>query len=260
MEDSTPTKGTTIENQTQATKSIHLDGEEIKETTELLTEKLVGEVHNRSVESKSPKYDLMHCSPNPSPKLNHLNTPYGLLVDNSLKKAQAVNIEEETTAKTPPKGLSAEVSLETTQFENKEEEKVANTLNRTEFSGKLIKLLSRNLSIAEKLEGEDKATINYNKDFTGMEKNIQVQDNKKIYNQHQIEQRITRNQLRLMEENKKRRTRANYSITYSGNSSTSITVAQRLEEVGTICGMKKGNIGSKHINNCSRKGAYIGNQ
>ncbi|KAI3739364.1 hypothetical protein L2E82_29767 [Cichorium intybus] len=132
--------------------------------------------------------------------------------------------------------------------------------NSTEISGKLMKLLSRNLSITEKLEGEDKDKVNYNKDFARMERYDQIQDIKKNKNQHQIEQRITRSQLRFMEENIKRRTRANSRITRSGNSSTSITVTQRLEEVGTTCGMKKGKIGSKEFNNCSRKGALIGNQ
>ncbi|KAI3751850.1 hypothetical protein L2E82_22941 [Cichorium intybus] len=280
MEDPTPFKGTIIENQNEATKSIHLDGEEIKEATVLLTEKLVGELrmlntsprgvhyeepspeklHNRMVGSLSPKYDRSQSSPNPSPELNQLNTPNGLLQDNFPEKAQDVNSEEEITYKTPPKELSADDTLANTQFENKEEQILANSLNRTEFSGKLKKLLSTNLSIAEKLEGEDKANVIYNKDLAGMEKYAQTQHTKKKNNQHQFEQRITRSQLRLMEENTKLRTRPNFSNTYSGNSSMSITVAQRLEEVGTICGMKKAKLGNKHFNNCGRKGASIGNQ
>ncbi|KAI3751382.1 hypothetical protein L2E82_22466 [Cichorium intybus] len=213
---------------------------------------------NQPVEYVSPNHGLMQRSPNTSPKLNHINTPNGLMVENFLEKAQPDYIEE--VIKTPTKELSADIILERTHFKNKAEESVDNTLKSTKISGKLMKLLSRNLSITEKLEGEDKDKVNYNKDFARMERYDQIQEIKKNKNQHQIEQRITRSQLRFMEENIKRRTRANSRITRSGNSSTSITVTQRLEEVGTTCGMKKGKIGNKKFNNCSRKGALIGNQ
>ncbi|KAI3514786.1 hypothetical protein L1887_13483 [Cichorium endivia] len=148
------------------------------------------------------------------------------------------------------------VSTRSPQCETPKEtfpEKIANVLNNTH---KLTKLLSRNLSIAEKLEIEGEPPSN--NEFMEKEKTDSIGVKRKT-KQPIVESRITRSQSRLFEENVKRRTRASSRSTSSGDSFLSINVTQRLEEIGAKCGMKKGKIGSKDSFKSCRKGDFNGN-
>ncbi|KAI3699606.1 hypothetical protein L2E82_44030 [Cichorium intybus] len=164
MENLIPTKDSPVEDQPEVSKSIRLDGEEINEMTVLLREKLVGESKKEKEDSSNvqsvvniiDKRQLVeldnvimvnkeptHGSPNPSPNMKQLHILNGQLVDNIIDKSQSAINKEQTDTNTP---------------------------NRKDVSAKLKKLLSRNLSIAEKLEDGDISKTNKNKDPAGTEK------------------------------------------------------------------------------------------
>ncbi|KAI3670328.1 hypothetical protein L2E82_53893 [Cichorium intybus] len=191
MEELIPTKYLPDERNSETSKSIILGGEEINETTVLLREKLVGE-SEKKIEDPS-KTDPTHGSPILSPNMKKLNIHYGQPVELSLEKSQSAIIKEQNN----------------------------NTPKQKEVSAKLKKLLSRNLSIAEKLEDGDESKTNKNKDSTGMAKLAKTEGTTKN-KQNQFEQRITRSQLRRIEENTKRKTRANSRNNYSRSSSMSV--------------------------------------
>ncbi|KAI3518371.1 hypothetical protein L1887_07024 [Cichorium endivia] len=163
-----------------------------------------------NLKSDPPNEDPINLSPTSSPIQEEAKSPIGPLKEEHFNSAQS-NLE---------KGEIGE-----------------NSLKGKELSGKLKILLSRNITIAEKLadegsilkrmDGEDRAKVKVDTKLT----------------QSIVEPRLTRSQSQLIMENSKRRTRASSRSTQSENLFISTEVAQRLEEVGCMCGIRKGKEG-----------------
>ncbi|KAI3514872.1 hypothetical protein L1887_13619 [Cichorium endivia] len=130
----------------------------------------------------------------------------------------------------------------------------APTLKKGEVSDKLKKLLSRNVPIEEKL-------VMVGSDLTETQRKIRVKKGSvNTWNSgNNMEKRITRSQAKKKRREDETNNKKDISDTEIGSeSSMSVGIFQRLEEVGRLSGLRKGGNGGKPCSSIVKEGGTEG--